>query len=114
MGLTQNTTSSARHAATVAGNTSDSAARARALPWWAKPELWWDDSDFQRPLEREVFRRLFWAAWRMVHGPERGPLSHREAILRPLREIHAARGQRLEWVNVGKGQVVSVLVDIDA
>lgn len=97
MGLTQNTTSSVP----------------RALPWWADPELWWDDSDDQRPLEREVFRRLFWAAWRMVHGPERGPLSHREAILRPLREIHAARGQRLEWINVGKGQVVGVLVDIE-
>lgn len=96
-------------AANVRADRAKAAARAAATDWWADCDLWRDFGPAHSDVEHDTFRRLFWAAWSKQHALDR-PLSHREAILRPLRDVHHARGERLAWLAVGKGLTVAVVV----
>lgn len=84
------------------------------MKWWANPDLWEDDSRYDRPLEKQVFARIKLQAMiarqdalreELVRRGLMDEIAHVRRHKRTLREMYAERGLTIIDVD-GERQVV--------
>lgn len=103
------------------------AVRSEADPrWWADPALWAEGGRNHSSTEAAALANVAAQARRLANAPEpealetrmarefrqivREVLSEERAAL-PLRELHARRGAKIEYVDIGAGNICAVLVE---
>ena len=94
--------------------------------WWANPALWTESGRNHSSTEAAALADVAAQARRLANAPEpealetrmarefrqivREVLSEERAAL-PLRELHARRGAKIEYVDIGAGNICAVLVE---
>lgn len=94
--------------------------------WWANPALWTESGRNHSSTEAAALANVAAQARRLANAPEpealetrmarefrqivREVLSEERAAL-PLRELHARRGAKIEYVDIGAGNICAVLVE---
>ena len=94
--------------------------------WWANPALWTESGRNHSSTEAAALASIAAQARRLANAPEpealetrmarefrqivREVLSEERAAL-PLRELHARRGAKIEYVDIGAGNICAVLVE---
>lgn len=94
--------------------------------WWANPALWTETGRNHSSTEAAALANVAAQARRLANAPEpealetrmarefrqivREVLSEERAAL-PLRELHARRGAKIEYIDIGAGNICAVLVE---
>lgn len=84
----------------------------RALGWWQNHELWLESGYSRSEVEEVALWRVYSAAVRfgLVRLARAATIMQSRPPLRPLRDVHAARGETLRFVELGGGLVRGVVV----